>query len=166
VLGEALAMSSLSNAGPGEPRLDRSRHEVLWTRDAGIRSGSPVILIPITGVPRLNTWSHYVLTLNLAVAPQARGTPCPAIRLRYKGLDEPGYAPQRVVRIPIRADAEMHERNIGMAYPLGMNREGTLRLELECGSPAKVEVGRISISEPNRGSYYRERYLTRQKEAR
>ena len=166
VLGEALAMGSLSSAGPGEPRLDRSHHEVLWSKDAGIRSGAPVIEIPITDVPGLDTWSHYVLTLNLSVAPQARGAPCPAIRLRYKALDEPGYAPQRVVRIPIRADGEMHERNIGMAYPLGMNREGTVRLELECGSPAKIEIGRISISEPNRGSHYRERYLNRQKEAR
>jgi hypothetical protein len=166
VLGEALAIGSLANAGPAEPRLDRSHHELLWSTDAGIRSGSPVILIPITEVPGLDTWSHYVLTLNLSVAPQARGTPCPAIRLRYKALDEPEYPPERVVRIPIRADGEMHETNIGMAHPLGMNRDGVLRLELECGSRAKVEIGRIAISEPNRGSYYRERYLNRQKEAR
>jgi hypothetical protein len=77
------------------------------------------------------------------------------MRVRYKSLAEARYAAERVVRIPIRADGRMHRLDIGMAHPVFMDREGTLRLEFDCESDATLKLGRISVLAPNRAVVYR-----------
>jgi hypothetical protein len=42
-----------------------------------------------------------------------------------------------------------------MAYPIFMDREGTLRLELECASEARVTIANLRVLAPNRAVVYR-----------
>ena len=57
----------------------------------------------------------------------------------------------------------MHRYTVGTTVPLEMHGSGTLRLELECGSPATVHVGTVAVILPRREAYYRERYLEAKK---
>jgi hypothetical protein len=83
------------------------------------------------------------------------------MRFRYKGLADAGYDPARVVRVPVRADGREREVTLGAYAPLGLNREGVLRMEFECDGGATAEIGTMRILEPMRASYYRQRYLDR-----
>jgi hypothetical protein len=146
------------NAGPGSPHPERSPYDVVWSRaDRSVRllAANGAIEIPITRAPGFNPFNHFMIEMDLGVEPKRRGARCPAMHVRYKGLDEPGYAEGRVARIPLRADGRVRRLDIGMAYPIFMDREGTLRLELECGSEAQVTIANLRVLAPNRAVVYR-----------
>ena len=93
----------------------------------------------------------------------ARGTACTALRFRYKGLADKEYDPQRLVRVAVRADGRAHQVTLGAYAALRLNHEGILRVEFECDGFAVAEIGTMKLLEPQRASYYRERYLERLK---
>lgn len=160
VIGIGLVLASIVNAGPGSPHPERSPYDVVWSRaDRSVRTVAPngAIEIPITHAPGFNPSSHFMIEMDLGIAPSERGARCPAMHVRYKGLDEPGYAEGRVARIPLRADGRVRTLDIGMAHPIFMDREGTLRLELECGSEAQVTIANLRVLAPNRAVVYRNR---------
>jgi hypothetical protein len=159
-IGVALGLATMTNPGPGSPHPSRSPHDLVWSRDEPVSAhvtGERAIEIPITGAPGFDPRNHFMLTMELAVAPDRRAANCRAMRVRYKGLADARYAPERVARIPLRADGRMHRLDIGMAHPVFMDREGTLRLEFECDSDATVKLGRIAVLAPNRAVVYRRR---------
>ncbi len=158
VIGLGLALASIVNAGPGSPHPERSPYDVVWSRsDRSVQTlaANGAVEIPITHAPGFNPFTHFMIEMDLGVEPKERGARCPAMHVRYKGLDEPGYAQGRVARIPLRADGRVRTLDIGMAYPIFMDREGTLRLELECGSEAQVTIANLRVLAPNRAIVYR-----------
>ena len=168
VLATAFGLSMLVGAGPGSPHPDRSPHEVVWSRGAStfrVTSRDAALEIPVAGEPRLNPSTQFMLTMRLAMTPGSRRAACTALRIRYKGLADKDYEPQRVVRVPITADGRAREITIGAYHPLRLNDAGVLRLEFECDSSATAEIGTIAILEPRRAGYYRQRYLERLKKA-
>jgi hypothetical protein len=170
VLGVALGLVSMAHPGPGEPRIDRSPIEVIWSRDAAVHGLAIVpgtaLEIAVTEAPKLHPWDNSMITIALGVTPgDARGG-CEALRLRYRKAGEAGYGEGRTVRVPIASDGRMRRITIGTTVPLRLNHEGVLRIELECPYPALLEMGTISIAAPRRALHYRERYLERATPAR
>jgi hypothetical protein len=162
VLAAGLGLVSMADAGPGSPHAARSPHDLIWFRGepATVHVASAgAIEIPVTHATGFNPYNHYMLAMELAVKPDRRGARCAAMRLRYKGLAEERYAAARVVRVPLRSDGRMRELAIGMTSPVSMNHEGVLRLEFECESGATVNLGKISVLNPNRAVVYRKRVL-------
>lgn len=158
VLGVGAGLWSLASAGPGTPRITGSPHEVIWSRadtfTQRVSVSQPFVEIPVLGAPKLHPWDHYVLLLQLSVMPQ-RGATCSAIKFNYKGSGEGHYVVERSVRIPIIADGERHEIAVGATNPLSVNREGTLKLELQCSSSADLKVEGMRLAAPRRAQFYR-----------
>jgi hypothetical protein len=181
VLGIAAGVMQHLFAAPGEPRIDRSPVELIWSKDIrdihdlrlenATRTApsnfelapGAAIEIPVTNAPKFHPWDFSMTTLNLAIKPQARLSGCTALRLRYKKSADERYAEGRVVRIPVQADGRMHAITVGTTVPLAINHEGVLRIEFECAYPAALEMGTISIAAPRRAFHYRDRYLEQQK---
>ncbi len=162
LLAVGLAVVLLADPGPGSPHPERSPYAEAWTHEGATfhATRATAIEFPVTGATRLNPSAQSIVTVRLALT-SARHGRCGALRLRYKGLADKDYDPQRTVRVPVRADGRPHDIAIGAYAPLRLNQEGVLRMEFECSASATAEIGTIRILEPLRAPHYRDRYLER-----
>jgi hypothetical protein len=162
VLATGIGVALLAGAAPGAPHPERSPYEVAWTHEGTTvhATRGTVVDFTVADAPRLNPHAQAVLTLRLALTPERRGG-CSALRLRYKGFADREFDPRRVVRVPVSADGRAREVTLGAFAPLGLNHEGVLRVEFECGTSATAEIGTMRILEPMRAPWYRQRYLER-----
>jgi hypothetical protein len=163
-----IGLVDASAAAPGMPMPDRIPNEVLWLADlqrqADVAPGSPID-IDILKDANSPAWYLTMLQVDLAVNPARPGS-CAAMRVRYRKSGEDRFASERVIRVPLRADAQMHRYTVGSSVPLGLYGAGTVRLELECTSAAALRLGTVGIIGSRRQNYYIDRYRETQRLSR
>ncbi len=170
-------LSTLQNAGPGSPRVDRVPGQVAWTRDVSAidqivlhgatREGrakftvapNGALEIPVYGTSGFFPGDYSAAIIGLAITPTGKQPGCESMRLRFRGLGDPGFAPARAVRIPVESDGKMRALVIGTTQPLHLNTDGVLRLEFECAYPVTLEMGKITLIAPRRALVYRQKWL-------
>ena len=163
-----LALLDVARAGPLSPKPERIPHEVMWLADVGrsfpVGPGRPPVDIAIAKVPGTPPWDLSMLQLDLAIADVDKGGGCEAMTVRFRTADQKDFAPGRSVRIFLPPGIARQRRlTIGSTIPLGLDREGTVRLELECASPASAEIGTMAVIAPRREIFYRDRFLERER---
>ena len=163
-----LALLDVARAGPLSPKPERIPHEVMWLADVGrsfpVGPGRPPVDIAIAKVPGTPPWDLSMLQLDLAIADVDKGGGCEAMTVRFRTADQKDFAPGRSVRIFLPSGIARQRRlTIGSTIPLGLDREGTVRLELECASPASAEIGTMAVIAPRREIFYRDRFLERER---
>jgi Dolichyl-phosphate-mannose-protein mannosyltransferase len=163
-----LGLLDAARAGPKAPRPERIPHEVMWLRDVGssfpVGPGEPPIDIAIGKDPRAPLWDLSMLQIDLAIAGAAKGAGCTAMTVRFKPAGEERFAEGRSARIFLPAEPARERRlTIGSTVPLALDRDGTVRLEFECASPATAEIGTMAVIAPRREVYYRDRFLELQR---
>lgn len=170
-------LSTLQNAGPGSPRVDRVPGQVIWTRD--VSTIDPLVLqgatrearakftispnsaieIPVRGTSGFFPGDYSAAIMGISITPLREQSGCEGMRLRFRGINETGFAPARTVRIPVESDGQMRALVIGTTQPLHLNTDGVLRLEFECAYPVALELGKITLIAPRRSIVYRQKWL-------
>ena len=167
-----LALLDVARAGPLSPKPERIPHEVMWLADVGrsfpVGPGRAPVDIAIAKDPSTPPWDLSMLQLDLAITDVDKGGGCEAMTVRFRTADQRDFAPGRSVRIVLPAEigsrrASGKRLTIGSTIPLVIDREGTVRLELECASPATAEIGTMAIIAPRREIFYRDRFLERER---
>jgi len=177
-LALGLGLADIARAGPLSPKPERIPHEVIWLADVGSRfpigPGREPIDIAVAKDPRSPPWGQTILQLDLAID-AGKDNGCAAMTLRFKTPGQERFPAGRSVRVFLPTDtgppAYGHARQasprrrltIGSTIPLFLDREGTLRLEFECASPASAEIGTMAVIAPRRETFYRDRFLERER---
>lgn len=147
----------------GSPMPDRIPTEIAWLasidRVAVVGAHEPID-IPIAKDPATPPWDLSMVQLDIEVEPVPRSR-CTTMLMRFRRAAEPGFAPWRVVRVPLEAGPGPHRYTVGSTVPLALDGAGTLRLELECTAVATARVGALAIVLPRRERHYTERYKAR-----
>jgi hypothetical protein len=171
-LALGIGLHDAAQAGPYSPHPERIPNEVMWLGDVGSRfpigPGRAPIDIAVTKDPRTPVWDLSMLQLDLALRDVARGGGCRALTLRFKPAGAAGFAEGQRVRVLLPAETSSpapRRLTLGSTVPLALDREGTLRLEFECASPATAEIGTMAVIAPRREVFYRDRYLEQQRAA-
>lgn len=158
VFSAAVSVMLLRNTGPGAPHLEHAALDPVWSAPRApmqrVARGQP-IEITVANAPKFHPWNHYVLVMDIAVAPVRRGDPCTGLRFHYKGAADANYSPWRTARIPLVADGVRRRIPVGVAYPLGLSHEGTLRIDLDCAGDAVLDLGPLEILSPRRATLVR-----------
>jgi hypothetical protein len=166
----AAGLIQLQDRGPLAPMPERIPHEVVWMRAIDERHaagpGSAPIDIAIGKRPGTPPWDLSLIALDLGLERMERGTSCNALRLRYRHPEDAEFADWRTTRVALEPAEGMKTRFIGTTVPLTLDREGTLRLELECNGPAVVRIGSLAVIKPLRHIHYRDRFLAAHPEKR
>ena len=160
-----LGLADAARAGPLSPKPDRIPHEVMWLRDVGaafpVGPGAAPIDIAIDKDPRTPPWDLSMLQVDLAVSAAAKGRGCHAMTVRFRNAGDERFAAERNVRVLLAPGDRGRRITIGSTLPLALDRAGTVRLELDCASPASAEIGTMAVIAPRREIFYRDRFLER-----
>jgi hypothetical protein len=149
-----------ATATVGSPMPDRIPTEIAWLaaidREAVVRSHEPID-IAIDKDPATPPWDLSMVQLDLDVEPSSRGR-CTAMLVRFRRAIEPGFAPWRVVRVPLEPGPGPHRYTVGSTAPLALDGAGTLRVQLECTAAATARIGTVAIILPRRERVFSELY--------
>ncbi len=166
-----LGLIDVARAGPLSPKPDRIPHEVMWLAQVGssfwVGPGRDPIDIPVAKRAGTPPWDLSMLQVDLAIKDAGKGGGCDAVTVRFKTPDQQDFAQGRSVHVflpleigPRRAPGRL---TIGSTIPLNLDREGTLRLEFHCSTPATAEIGTMAVIAPRREIFYRDRFLERER---
>ncbi len=163
-----LGLPDITRAGPSSPKPERIPHEVMWLADVhssfAVGPGQPPIDIPITKDAHAPPWDLSMLQVDLALTGLAKGASCDAMTVRFRPASAQRFEEGRSVRIFLPASLERSRRiTLGSTIPLALEGAGTVRLELQCASPATAEIGTMAVIAPRREIHYRDRFLERER---
>jgi hypothetical protein len=174
VLALALGMPAMAERGPGAPHLEHAIVGPIWQRDLsngeGVRlenmrrdaAGSFVALRDAAlefdvGFPGMRPALPTLATVDLAIKAGTGARGCHTMYVQFHASDEAKFDRDRGLRVPLDADGQTHTYVFGAVHPLGLVRDGVLRLELDCDATARVEPGLVRVLESARGPVYRAR---------
>ncbi|HZZ91646.1 MAG TPA: glycosyltransferase family 39 protein [Usitatibacter sp.] len=172
--GIAIGWPAMARTGPAAPRTTDAILEPLWVRDAATldfrlehaaRTGARTFLlqpgaaleVDVRDAPGFRPWIVTLATLDMAVSRLSRGGRCRDLQVLFRGMDTPTFDRDRIVRVPLEADGTRHRVALGTTQPLGLTREGVLRLEFDCPVAATLEIGTMRVSASVRGLAFHDR---------
>ena len=167
-----LGLVDVARAGPLAPKPERIPYEVMWLAQVGssfgVGPGRDPIDIPVAKRPGTPPWDLSMLQVDLAIKDAGKGGGCDAMTVRFKTPDQQDFPAGRSVRVFLPAEigprpSPGNRISIGSTIPLHLDREGTLRLEFHCSSPATAEIGTMAVIAPRREIFYRDRFLERER---
>lgn len=170
-----LGVFALQHSEPPSPRIDRVPYQLAWTLDPAnlgratteglapaangtfeVRQAGGWVEIAVREAPLLHPWDNSVLSLTLAIesAPGA----CREAFLAYRREGDAALGAVQRRRVASPGETRLV---LGAALTMGLNREGALRVFLDCDAGARFTVREAWIAAPRYAAYYRDRALGR-----